>query len=113
MQEKKLESRDFTDEQLVTASTETMGGHPSQKSLWAQSELTRRLMESIKTLDKTTSSYSRRLVVLTGILILAAMFQLVIMAIELPFSETERVLIAALLVFALIWALWYLAPDRK
>ena len=95
------------------ASTETVGLNPSQKSLWAQSELTRRLMGSIKNLDRTTSSYSARLVVLTGILILAAIFQIAIMAFELPFAEIERISIAVLLIVVLFWLLWYLAPDRK
>lgn len=74
--EKDFESSEYSDDDLVRASTETVGGAPSQRSLFAQSELRRRLMESIRALDRTTSRYSQILIGLSVVIGLIALIQL-------------------------------------
>ncbi len=55
-----------TDEELVKLTGETVIGTPSGlKAQHAQSELTRRLMKSIRSLDQTTVFYSKVLIGLT------------------------------------------------
>jgi hypothetical protein len=98
MQQKKFESQDFTDKALVDASTETVGMQPSQKSLWAQAELTRRLMQSIKDFDKSTSEYSKKLLNLSLVLLLIALAQLMVSVFMLPIPIWLQVIVWIVLV---------------
>lgn len=86
-EEKKFESKNFSDEDLVEATTETIGVQPSQKSLWAQAELQRRQMENIRNFNETTTRYSKVILVLTFVLFIVAVMQLVI-SILLPVFES-------------------------
>ena len=103
--EKEFESKNFTDEALVAASSETMGGHPSQKSLWAQSELTRRLMVSIRSFDKSTSEYSQRIFTLTFVLLIVALAQLAVsvFALPIPFYPWSQLIIWLILLGFVLW----------
>src|SRR3989344_7284635 len=78
MEAKDFRDKNFTDEELVKASTETFGSAPSQKSLWAQAELMRKLMESIRNFDKSTSRYSTAIIALTFVLFLIGLLQLAV-----------------------------------
>ena len=100
-QEKIFESNNFTDEQLVAATTETVGLNPSQRSLWAQAELTRRLMESIRGFDKATSRYSKVMLALTVALFVLASMQFVA-TITPPLKTWWQSLTVLLLVFGAI-----------
>lgn len=111
--EKKFNTKDFSDEALVLASTETIGGAPSQKSLWAQAELTRRLMESIRRLDQTSENYSRKLLLLTIVLSLIALEQLAVTIFPLPNSFWQRCAWGILAIASVIYLFWSLSRQKE
>ena len=109
--EKQFESRDFNDEKLVTVSTETVGSNPSQKSLWAQAELQRRLMESIRKFDEATSHYSKALIALTFTLLVIALLQ-IFATVFAPFPSTSvKVLVFGGAVVIVGWTFWKTLKD--
>ncbi len=76
-QSKEFEGEKVDNKELVKMSTETIGGSPSQGSLWAQAELNRRLIVSIENFDKATTKYTKILLVINVILLIVALFQLI------------------------------------
>lgn len=88
--------KDYTDEQLVEYGSRTgIGGHGESKVYGTaadpryQIEMTRRLTnsimevnESIKKFSETTSRYSNVLIVLTGVLLITAVIQIVLLLIK-------------------------------
>ena len=72
-----------TEEELVSDAGQTVIGTPSGlKAQHAQAELTRRLINSIKHLDETTSHYSRVLIWLTVILGIFALIQILLFVLK-------------------------------
>lgn len=112
MQEKKFDNK-LSDEELVTASTETTGAHPSQRSLWAQAELTRRLMQSIQKLEKSTSRYSDVIIVLTFVLCVIGLLQLSTTVFPMPDYMPARVVLFCLFIGMVAWTFWQGVKDWR
>ena len=105
--------KQYSDEQLVTLAAETTGMHVSSRSLWAQAELTRRLMESIRNFDRSSASYSKRVTSLTFVMFFIAMLQTILVTFELPITEKEKVVMAIFVFVVIFSAAWYFAPFRS
>lgn len=88
---KKIDQLQISDKELVELAGSTVVGTTSGlKAQHAQAELTRRLMDSIKSLDKTTSRYSNVLVILTVILVMITIYQFILfLRFQLPLSQLE------------------------
>ena len=86
MSEDKNNIKNKTEEELVEIAGEDMlkiGSVDSGIRQKAQAELMRRLMNSIKDLNKTTSKYSKVLIWLTALLLVIAVIQIIIAVIQI------------------------------
>jgi len=99
-----LDTKEYPDQELVSMHSETIGGQQSQNSLWAQAELTRRLIESNRNLSKSNDEYSERLLRLTIILALIAVMQLLAAVFALDITLYTKYIVTGLAMFLIGYA---------
>ena len=113
MDERKIS--ELTDEELVERTGSVAIGTPSgMRAQEAQAELTRRLTESMRAMDKTTEHYSFRLLGLTVLLLVATVVLIVLTAIMLPLPWVGRAFIALGSIALLGWGMfdWFRSEKR-
>ncbi len=99
--------QEMTDIELVERVGSVAIGTPSgMKAQEAQAELTRRLMVSIQSMDKTTEHYSFRLLGLTYLLFMATVLLIVLTAMMLELPLFVRFIIIIGSIGLLSWAMF-------
>ncbi|KKS11270.1 MAG: hypothetical protein UU67_C0078G0004 [Candidatus Daviesbacteria bacterium GW2011_GWB1_41_5] len=89
---------DKTETELVDdAGSRVIGTESGLKAQFAQAELTRRLMESIKNLDNSTARYSQVLVGLTLAILVIGYLQLVWSVFASPYPQIVQFFVGAML----------------
>lgn len=102
MESKKI--TEFNDDELVGASGSTVvGTEAGRKAQHAQAELIRRLMQTIRNADQTTTKYSKVMVAFTFILFVIAMLQLVVAIFSSKFDPWIQVCVVFVSLAVLGW----------
>lgn len=101
-----------TNEELIDIAGEGISGDaPSRKAFQAQAVLTKRLSESIRSLDKKTSYYSDRLLRLTVLLFFIGFIQILIMITGTGFTEEVQAVSGVGFIVFIIWLALDLTKD--
>ena len=102
----------LNDEELVDMAGHTVpGGLPSGESTHAQAELSRRLMETIKTLDESTSKYSKAVIALTFVLLVIGIIQVIITVLGSPAELWQRLAVLLVFVVVIAWTFRRVVKD--
>ena len=88
-----------------------MDDYPTVTPQHAQAELTRRLMESMRGMNTSTSRYSDILIILTIMLMILGMLQLMATILRLPDSPTLRFIIFTMVVGFFVCAGYFVIKD--
>jgi len=101
-------------EKLVELAGKTVIGTPSGlEAQHAQAELTKRLMDSINSLNQSTSRYSDRLLDLTILLFMVALFQLLVSVSIIPTLWIIRIGIMDIILYSVYCVLRFLQKKKK
>src|SRR5579862_3569541 len=90
--------KDKTDDELVEDASYF------QKDIGASAELNRRLKESIRSLDNSTSRYSSAIIALTFLLIILGFLQLVLTIFVTPFTVAAKFAVGIVFIAFLLLA---------
>lgn len=104
--------KELSDDELVETSGSTAIGTTSgQKAQHAQAELIRRLMETIRDANETTTKYSKVMLAFTFVLFVISLLQLVTTIFTLNFNTPIRVLMVGISFFILVWVFWRIDKE--
>lgn len=104
----------FSDKELVEITGEKVIGTPSGlDAQCAQAELTRRLMESIKQLERSNNRYSDRMLELTILLFIIGFVQIVISIRTVVSTPIQWVMAVVIFAFFIYWTIRQVRIKNK